>query len=97
MAVSTIQKPITKSSGYNYFGVYPTGKTYGTDTTRIVIPFFNPNNTSPTLGDVFVYDSDGNFTQITGCTITTWNNVATTISVPFNSSYSGRLLRVRID
>ena len=96
MAVSTIKKSITKTNSYNYYCVYPTGKTYGTDTTRVVIPFLNPDNISPTLGEVYVYDSNGNFNQITGCAITTWNNVATTISVPFNSSYAGRLMRIGI-
>ena len=92
-----VEISINKTSAYNWYGTYPAGRVYDTNTTRITIPFSNPSNVSPTLGEVYVYDGTGAFTQLTNCSITIWNNVATTISLPFSSSHAGKLLRVSIE
>ena len=86
-----------KSLAISFFSSYPNGKEYGSNNTAITIPCFNPLNVSKSVGEAYVYDSSGNYTDIKS-TITSCQASVNGFIVrfTFNSNYVGKLLRLVI-
>lgn len=86
-----------KSLAISFFSSYPNGKEYGSNNTAVTIPCYNPLNTSKSVGEAYVYDSSGNYTDIKS-TITSCQASVNGFIVrfTFNSNHVGKLLRLVI-
>lgn len=80
-----------------YFTTYPNGKKYGGNNTQVSMSFFKKGGTL-SISELYVYDADGNFTDIkTGAIIQSQSNCQVSIEFPFNASHAGKLLKITIN
>ena len=78
-----------------YWGTYPNGMAQGY--IRITIPLWNCSNSNITVEQAYVYDSEGNFTDIKSTvTVITSTKAYAIARITFNSAYSGKLLRINL-
>lgn len=87
-----------KSMLTSFYTTYPNGRLYGVNNTAILVPCYNPSGVNLNVTEMYVYDSNGGFTDIKSSvqsTSSTTNGLR--VNFTFNSSYVGRLLRIDID
>ena len=81
----------------NYWGIYPNGKDYNHTFFNYTIPLYNPLLYTYAVYQGYVYDSNGNFIDIkNNISILECKVFGVIVSVTFNSTYFGRLLRIEL-
>ena len=84
-----------QSGNETWWGVYPSGKNANVTFTSVSIPINNVNLKNYSINNVWVYDSGGNFVEITNSvTVDSSSQSFIDIRITFNSAYAGRLMRV---
>lgn len=76
------------------FTTFPSGKLYDSENTTVTSFCYNPNRTSVYVDGAWVYDSAGNFIDILSSVSADCDKCSVMFHIKFNSSYSGRLLRI---
>lgn len=97
MANSTIQ---CKEKNYNramdYTTSYPNGK-QGQSGFSLSVPLYNPTLENMSVIEAYIYDSNGNWTDIkSSVSVKAVRKNCTLVEITFNSSYVGKLLRVTL-
>ena len=90
--------PKTSGAYQFYYCTYPSGRLYAGAFVEITIPIPTVVNKTPTVNiiDVYVYDSNGNFTNLTtGSGVVEINNFGANVQVPFNSTHGGKQMRIQ--
>lgn len=80
-----------------YSTAYPNGKQYGADYFELYVPFYNPSQNNKTVTSAYVYDSNGNITDIkSSVSVNLVTVYYVKLHITFNANYVGKLLRVGV-
>ena len=86
-----------KTLTISFFCSYPNGKEFGSANTAVTIPCYNPLNTSKSVGEAYVYDSNGNYADIKSTIASCQSSInGFVVRFTFNSNHVGKLLRLVI-